>query len=154
LCTGYRAKDGKTVLTSWLTDQIDLLAGRGVGPADDPLTFADLASKKSPDGSPVDIMLRMVTSNLSHGQPYVFPRAGNVFLFKKDDMERLFPPRVVDYLVREGTSFGIPLPDGYLYLPEADKLPVVVATRLSLSFPVLLSAVRLYTIKAAAFAEY
>ncbi|MDB4980041.1 MAG: Patatin-like phospholipase, partial [Myxococcales bacterium] len=80
LCRGYTTKEDKTVLTSWLTDQIDVLAGRGVGDDDAPLTFADLASKKSPDGAGVDVVLRMVTSNLSHGQPYVFPREGNIFL--------------------------------------------------------------------------
>jgi Patatin-like phospholipase len=154
LCVGHISEDDKSALTSWLTDQIDLLSGRGTAPSNDPLTFADLAAKKAKDGSPIDITLRMVTSNLSHGQPYVFPREGNIFLFKKDDMARFFPRRVVRYLERAGTDGGLPLPEGYLFLPEGNKLPVIVATRLSLSFPILLSAVRLYTIKPAAFSEY
>jgi hypothetical protein len=47
----------------------------------------------------------------------------------------------------------VQLPAGYYFLPDADKLPVVVATRMSLSFPILLSAVRLYTIRPSANEE-
>jgi len=154
LCPGYLTERDRTVLTTWLTDQIDALAGRGTADTDDPLTFVDLAGKTIPGGTPADIMLRVVTSNLSHGQPYVFPLAGHFFLFREDDMARLFPARVVRYLKKAGTDAGLPLPPGYLYLPPGDQLPVVFATRLSLSFPVLLSAVRLYTIKPRAFAEF
>src|SRR5439155_19351372 len=45
------------------------------------------------------------------------------------------------------------LPSGYHYLPPQDLLPVVVAARLSLSFPFLISAVRFYTVNIAAAEE-
>jgi len=148
LCRGYvsEAPQDQGVLTRWLAQKIDRLAGRD--PTGDPLTFADLEKKVGADGAPLDIKLRVVTSNLSHGQPYVFPEPRKIFLFREDEMSLFFPPRVVSYLKRAGGNEG--LPDGFFHLPEGDKLPVVFATRLSLSFPILLSAVRLYTIKASA----
>jgi predicted acylesterase/phospholipase RssA len=151
LCRGYvsEAPQDQGILTPWLTDKIDLLAGRDT--KGDPLTFADLEKKTGADGAPLDIKLRMVTSNLSHGQPYVFPEPRKIFLFRTDEMSLFFPPRVVRYLERAGGNEG--LPAGFFYLPEGDKLPVVFATRLSLSFPILLSAVRLYTVKASAYGE-
>ncbi len=152
LCMGYTREDEKDVLTTWLADAIDSLAGKQPGEA--PLTFADLAGKTLPGGgAPVDISLRMVTSNLSLGQPYVFPREGHDFLFREDEMARFFPARIVSYMKAAGTRASLPLPEGYHYLPEGDKLPVIVATRLSLSFPILLTALRFYTIKPSAFAE-
>jgi predicted acylesterase/phospholipase RssA len=151
LCRGYNGGTDPGILTSWLAGQIDWLAGRGE--KDDPVTFADLAEKRDARGEPIGISLRMVTTNLSHGQPYVFPREGDIFLFNEEEMSRFFPPRIVSYLKRAGGTAGLPLPPGYYFLPKEDKLPVVFATRLSLSFPILLSAVRLYTIKAAAFGE-
>jgi predicted acylesterase/phospholipase RssA len=152
ICRGYDGSPDATILTSWLAARIDSIAGRGDD--DDPVTFADLAGKRGPNGEPIDISLRMVTTNLSHGQPYVFPREGDLFLFNEDEMRLFFPPRIVDYLVRAGGTAGLPLPKGYYFLPKGDKLPIVFATRLSLSFPILLSAVRLYTIKLSAFAAY
>jgi predicted acylesterase/phospholipase RssA len=152
LCRGYENEDERVVLTTWLSDQIDALAG--VEAREDPLTFADLSGKAPADGRPADITLRMVTSNLSHGQPYVFPRDGNVFLFHEAELARFFPERIIRYLKKAGSDGGLPLPPGYLFLPKGDKLPVIFATRLSLSFPILLSAVRLYTIRATAFGQY
>jgi hypothetical protein len=154
LCVGYEGEGegDKTALTTWLADQIDALAGKQ--PGQTPLTFADLAHKKDPTGADADVVLKMVTSNLSHGQPYVFPREGDVFLFHEADMARFFPARIVTYLKEAGSDGGLPLPPGYFFLPNGNKLPVIFATRLSLSFPILLCAVRLYTIKPAAFGDY
>jgi hypothetical protein len=39
------------------------------------------------------------------------------------------------------------LPEKYHFLPPGEKLPVIVATRMSLSFPILLSAIPLYSFK-------
>jgi hypothetical protein len=48
---------------------------------------------------------------------------------------------------------GLELPPGYHFLPKAKDQPVIFATRLSLSFPVLISMVPLYTISPGAFGE-
>jgi predicted acylesterase/phospholipase RssA len=115
-----------------------------------------------------NISLRMVTSNLNQNQPFVLPfKDDHLLLFSRKDFEKLFPDDVVDYLVRRSDEYRkealalaskrvgkqrskydlyIP-PEGFHFFPEADDQPVIIATRMSLSFPVLLSAVPLYTIK-------
>lgn len=106
----------------------------------------DAVPKTPPDEN---IKLRMVTSNLSQNQPYVLPFKGQLFIFKEADFRELFPADVVAYLIAAETPRPTKymLPAGYHFLPDADDLPVIVATRMSLSFPVLLSAVPLYTIR-------
>lgn len=156
ICTG-RKNDPKEqdppVLTDWLSDRLNDLAGINTGAK--PLTFGDLRCKKFGDDrdglqpKEDNITLRMVTSNLSQNQPYVLPFKEQLFIFNCDDFAKLFPEPVLAYLLGLNTQklANIELPEGYFFLPKADDLPVIVATRMSLSFPVLLSAVRLYTIK-------
>ena len=157
LCVGYEGEKRSEVLTTWLANALDFIAGRGRESQGDPLTFLELKGKTVPEGAgtrDVGISLRMVTSSLSFREPYVLPfDERDLFLFSEAEMERFFPARVVKYLVREAPETDQPLPAGYHFLPRGDKLPVVVATRMSLSFPVLLSAVPLYTIPASSFIE-
>jgi predicted acylesterase/phospholipase RssA len=108
-----------------------------------------------------EINLEMMTTDLSHGRPWRLPTDERVLSFCPWELRRLFPSRVVDHMcahsnwtVRrlEGepdqTEVRCPThPDERLrFLPLAPDLPVVVAARMSLSFPLLISAVRLYTI--------
>jgi len=142
LCPGHDPAPGPgrpAALTDWLHAGLNDLAGRP--PDGAPLTFAALATR--------GIALRMVASNLSHGRPYDLPLRQNTFLFNADEWRRFFPEAIVGHLVRHAyQSRRVSLADlpGYHFLPAGDLLPVVVATRLSLSFPLLLSALPLYTI--------
>ncbi len=136
-------------LTDWLSARINELAG--LPPHGDPLTFGDLSAKRV-DGQDASINLMMVTTNLSHGEPYVFPREKKTFLFNAAEMGRFFPPNVVEQMCERGADPR--LPEGYYFLPRGGDLPVIVATRMSLSFPVLLSAVPLYTITGAAWKRH
>jgi predicted acylesterase/phospholipase RssA len=172
-CTGHSQR--QDALTDWLSDTIDELAGleRRKGP----LTFGQLRAKGIADddratvfelesrdqgGARVkqdkqSIVLRMVTTNLSHGQPYLLPFGLKDFLFQENDVRKLFPNYVVQHLIdKAGSNPAVPpdkLPTGYHFMPSWQDLPVIVATRLSLSFPILLSAVRLYTIRYQALEE-
>ena len=134
---GYNA-DG---FTDWLADLIDDIAGRS--PAqDDPLTFGDLAS---PNSRP-PITLRMMTTNLMLRRPYALPFQDQVYTFSVEDFEKIFPKRITSYLTRVSEPFE---PEAgevgtYYKFPNAEKLPIVVAARMSLSFPLLISAVPLY----------
>jgi predicted acylesterase/phospholipase RssA len=160
ICTGLgtHPQSGKAVLTEWLSERFNDMAGKD--PADAPLTFGEL--------NEIGINLKMMTSNLSQNRPYVLPfQEDELFIFKAEDFQRLFPAPVVKYLTEDlpGHDACFPKaaaayslenlsqqtnPDArYYFLPKADALPVIVATRMSLSFPILLSAVPLYTIKAA-----
>ncbi|HKS27119.1 MAG TPA: hypothetical protein VJS44_04840 [Pyrinomonadaceae bacterium] len=140
-------------LTVWLNEQINHLAGlERDGP---PLTFGQLWRKEKEDDAK-QIDLTMVTSNLSQGQPYVLPLEGTLFLFRLEDFKALFPEQVFNHMKEKASAFKeikigaaktrYTAPAGYMFLPEAKDFPVVVATRMSLSFPVLISAVPLYTI--------
>src|SRR5262249_10101788 len=122
-----------------------------------PLTFGDL---EEPDSINVvdnavqhepNITLRMVTSNLSQNQPYVLPFDNELFLFKRQDFEKFFPAPVVNYLISHSPEHKLfelaqPLKGQYFFLACGKDMPVIVAARLSLSFPILLSAVPLYTV--------
>ncbi len=155
ICTG-RGKDAtrrdETALTDWLTVNLNDLAGMDKSPDSRPLTFGDLWAQEKP-GDPKRIDLRMMTSNLSQNRPYILP-FDDVYLVKKEEFEKLFPANVVRHMERhQRTIPGFRPPTGYFLFPEAESLPVVVATRMSLSFPVLISMIPLYTIGHDAFGE-
>jgi predicted acylesterase/phospholipase RssA len=167
VCTGRRA-DGdpkvvdESVLTDWLSSEIDGIAG-----VKEPLTFGDLQNKRilnnrdgAGAGPDVSINLKMVTSNLSQNQPYTLPfEKGHLFLFNADEFNQLFPPNIVEHLKSKGgqrrelsckgkqRDFILPSRRSYYFLPESEAMPIVVAMRMSLSFPLLISAVPLYTVK-------
>jgi Patatin-like phospholipase len=146
-CTGRRADPrphGPAVLTDWLSASIDELAGKA--PGGPPLTFGELQER--------GIAVKMMTANLSQNLPYELPFGNTKFIFKQADFAQLFPPTIVQHLVE--TAYQSPrlwLPAGYRFLPEPGDVPVAVAMRLSLSFPLLISAVPLYTISGRAFHE-
>jgi predicted acylesterase/phospholipase RssA len=155
LCPGNdRDNDARNPpLTRWLTSLIDELAGKGNG---EPLTFGDLWSLDAPPDEPEDdllpkkrgVNLQMMTTNLSQRRPYSLPfEAGEMFWFDSQELLDFFPRRIVNHMVRHSPG-PTPGPEGHqlFELPEAKDLPVVVATRLSLSFPGLICAVPLYAI--------
>jgi hypothetical protein len=148
LCSGRTSEGaGDLALTDWLHETIQALAGRGdPGTADEakrtPVTYGELRK------AGVDLLT--VTTNVSQGTNETFPLRDQTWAFRPDDMRRLFPDDVVDHLV--GAAPPAVEPErkaalerhGLLMLPEADDLPVLLGARVSLSFPVLLSAVPLY----------
>ena len=152
ICTGL-GDGGPDALTPWLHHQIQSLAGRGDG--DPPLTFGDLWGGE-PDADGLhprhvrpwrrEIDFRLMTTALSHGRPYSFPlEPSEQFHFRREEMLRLFPAGVVDWM----EAHARPLRperriEGCIPLPPMHELPVLVAVRMSLAFPVLLSAVPLH----------
>lgn len=156
LGSGLPGAEGDPLLTDWLNGALQSLAGIE---GDTPLTFAHLANKEIPRKKPNDttpaIALKMLTTNLSHREPYEFPRETNTFLFKKEDMDRFFPIDVVEYMVSNSNEVAgnasITPPSGYHFLPQGGALPVIVPVRMAIGFPILLSAVPLYTVKESAW---
>ncbi|HEX8174393.1 MAG TPA: hypothetical protein VF543_04660 [Pyrinomonadaceae bacterium] len=155
ICDGVSGERPSNIppLTVWLDRRINSLAGLPKGK--EPLVFGQLWRKEK-DNDQKQIDLTMVTSNLSQGQPYVLPFEGKLFLFNVKEFGELFPPNVVEHMTKKGSAIKeinnstgktrYKAPEGYLFLPEAKDFPVIVATRMSLSFPVLISAIPLYTI--------
>jgi predicted acylesterase/phospholipase RssA len=157
MCRGLPEPTGHgAALTQWLSESLNDIAG--LDPSGPPLTFRHLAEKSPLHGEQRGIDLRMVTTNLSHGRPYVLPLTtpaeNTLFLFNEAELRDLFPGAVVSYMCTHAASTRVPMPDGYHYLPPGLDLPVIVGMRLSLSFPLLLSAVPLYTISFPALQRY
>jgi hypothetical protein len=135
--------EGREALTPWLADLLDRLSGKS--DREKPLTFGDLWG---PGGSQAPLVnLEMVTTNLTFGRPYRLPFEIGAFCFDPAEFRRLFPERIVKHLESRSKPNGeIRGPAGQvlLRLPEPADIPVVVAVRMSLSFPLLLSAVPLH----------
>jgi hypothetical protein len=122
-------------VTEWLHEQLQLAAGRTL--QDPPLTFGDLRQ--------ADVQLRMITTALTHGRPYTLPFREQTFHFRVSEWERYFPQDVIEHLRSHGEKKDSLFDDLY-ELPHPDDFPVVVAVRMSLSFPVLFTLVPLYAV--------
>jgi len=93
----------------------------------------------------------MVTTNLSRGRPYGLPVEDDTtpLYFRSEELVPFFPPEVIRHMER--CSPVVPLddianaPPDIRELPKGE-LPVLVAARLSLSFPVLFCNVPLWTV--------
>ncbi|MGE0734811.1 MAG: hypothetical protein AB7G15_17610 [Alphaproteobacteria bacterium] len=152
-CSGLESepKVAAVPLVRWLADMIDRTAGRD--PAiDPPLTFGDLWGHRDQKREK-DINLLMLTSNLTHGRPYSLPLEDPAdgqaaqFYFRPEELMRLMPQRIVDYMVAHAPDTqALRQFPGLLPLPHPADIPVAFAARLSLSYPILLSAVPLHTV--------
>jgi predicted acylesterase/phospholipase RssA len=157
-----RGKDGP--LTDWLHVTLNRLAGRSDDPSTPPLTFGDLWRGADGQGTPQRraIHLEVLTTCLSLGRPFRLPDDFDPssvglrrFFFHRETFETFFPKAVVDHLVanahRDGDARWQQVRDamethGLCPLPLPQDLPVVLAVRMSLSFPLLISAVPLHRI--------
>jgi Patatin-like phospholipase len=135
---------GSDALTPWLHELLQRLSGK---PRNEPLTFGDLWG---PDPSRKEIDLQMMTTCLTRGRPYRLPFAEQeerLFFFRRKDLDALFPPAVVDWMAKHGRPSPAPRADSeFLPMPLGKDLPILVATRMSLSFPFLISAIPLQAI--------
>lgn len=156
-------------LFNWLEAFLAQTAGR---PASRPLTFGDLWSAPyppwhTPGSDEHSIDFRMVTTCLTLGRPLTLPfdpdncisqvpdnatdldddggRRPSIY-FRPQDLAQFFSSSVVDQMVRFGKQTTLATDDTYYRFPAADKVPIIVATRLSMSFPVLFCAVPLYAL--------
>jgi hypothetical protein len=138
-----RSNSTQAPLVNWLAAFLDQLAGKD--PRGAPLTFGDLLSR--------EVNLEMMTSALNHGRPYRLPfrDPDRIFYYSPDEFRTLFPERIVKHMedhapARSGTHPVGPAGLRMVAFPDAGDLPVVVGTRMSLSFPILIAAVPLYAV--------
>jgi len=148
LCSGNTPPGAPNpALTPWLHETFQTLAGRSA--TDPPLTFADLSG--------AGITLQLMTTNLSRRQPLAMPWSTSDYYFDPAEFRTLFPEEVVDqmeqaplppvetdkdWLAAVAAEHARPLRP----FPAAADLPIVVAVRMSLSFPGLISAVPLHAV--------
>ncbi|MDP4301073.1 patatin-like phospholipase domain-containing protein [Leptothrix discophora] len=166
LCTGRGQKDSGKGLIDWLHDSIQWASGRQSH--ETPLTFRDLWDAPEtglpPPADPTgprrrSIDLRMVSTCLSHGRPVELPLADSdenaTLFFALEEWQPYFPDPVIALLrstcpVYEDIAdrYGAPTRDGLppgprltlLQMPR-ERMPLLVAARMSLSFPGIFSTV-------------
>jgi predicted acylesterase/phospholipase RssA len=141
LCTAWtrQQKGHPPSLIGWLNEQLNKISG---APSDRPLTFGDLKG--------AGITLKMISTCLTFGRPYTLPFESSEFFYSPSEMRHFFPDEVVRWMEdhpAQLSDHGEPIDTtGFKPLPDHDNLPVIVATRLSLSFPFLFCAVPLYAV--------
>lgn len=157
-------------LTNWLDAFIARTAGK---PRATPLTFGDLWQAPeppwhSPAAGEAAIDFCMITTCLTLGRPFRLPFAESelfgrypdpqtdmdaqgkkrpTIYFRPSDFKKYFPTAVVEHMTAAGRLCAL-VPGDYYRFPAPDKVPVIVATRMSMSFPVLFCAVPLYALDA------
>ncbi len=174
LCTGRGQVPDEEGLVEWLHKGIQLSAGRGR--EDPPLSFADLwavprfgrpGPSPRPGGLQPDnpgIELQMFTSNVTQGRPVRLPLndANTRLFYDPQEWQAYFPPTVMDALNQASVPYrpasrtepdpARPLNDEQMALMArlrelpSGGMPIVVAARLSLCFPLLFSAVKVYAV--------
>lgn len=118
------------------------------------------------------IDLQMFATNLGHGRPYIFPlaeddgQAGSApfpnrerLFFNAQELASYLPTDVLDWMKRKGRLYVAPHERGnrepltqeanrlsLIEVPEPKDFPVLLAARMSLSFPFLFAAVPLWAI--------
>ena len=128
-------------LTDWLHTTIQQCAGL---PQDQPLTFRMLLGD---DDQNPQVNLQLVTTDLSASRPVTLPLpdsgAGAVgaYLFDPNELRTLFPNAIVKHMTEMARGGNRTFGDRELYAVPGLDLPILVAARLSLSFPILLSTV-------------
>jgi len=152
LCSGM---GDDSALTPWLYGTLQSLASCA---PERPLTFGHLWRNPDPADTKLGdalrethlrrIDLRLMTTALSHGRPYSFPLEINDFYFDADEWRELFPAVVVDHLIAQAGAPAVEGPlAGKYKLCAMEDLPIIVPVRMSLAFPVLLSAVPLHRVR-------
>jgi predicted acylesterase/phospholipase RssA len=143
-------------LTHWMHRAVQEAAGR---PLDkDPLTFGQLWSLQTPGGSEQaeisphavrEIELAMIASDISRNRTIQLPflETPSPLYVDLTTLSRYFPEAVVAWMKDSCGCYDkrVEKLPGVIRLPKPQDIPVVFGARLSLSFPVLLSALPLMT---------
>ena len=156
MCSGLTQDraGGQPGLTDWLHAAIQDVAGLPLG---QPLTFGDVEGAVADKGP--KLKLRMIVTNLTQRRPFALPdfsdpsaaaldetsAAPAGFGWRPDEWEKLFPKEILTYL--KGLEPNPRGPTDIWPLPSGDRLPVLVGARMSLSFPLLFSAVPVYDLQ-------
>lgn len=137
MCPGIQQEGYENpALMDWLHSAIQYIAF-GENSRGKPLCFGDL---KHPREDQEIIQLRMITTNLSMRRPHTLPDIGlRTVVYKISEWRKMLPQSVMQYLEPLSRPQGH---DGALRaFPDRDELPLLVAVRMSLSFPLLFTAV-------------
>jgi len=131
-----------------------------------PPTWLELSEEETKTARSID--LQMFTTNLTHGRPYILPHVETTarLFFRVEELEDYLPNEVADWFVRHAREYtdarrshesdppvaAAEYEDKHgekrklLEIPDAKDFPVLLAARMSLSFPVLFATVPLWAI--------
>jgi Patatin-like phospholipase len=141
-----------------------LWLGRERAPDDQPAARAaerEAMRRAELDAELRSINLEMMTTNLTQGRPYRMPFDGRWLFFERTKFSHLFPERIVGWMEthppepaddeplsvrRDWELLCRLLAPRFAPFPAPADVPVVVAARLSLSFPLLISAIPLWSV--------
>jgi Patatin-like phospholipase len=160
ICTGLTSPESGTRvqqpqfqgLTSWMHAQVQAAAGRKFDDA--PLTFGELwgandVTSRIDPRAPRSIELSMIASDISRNRTAQVPflETPSPLYIESEVLDRYFPSPIVAWMKHRAGEYDqrVERPDGVIRLPGPQDLPIVFGARLSLSFPVLLSALPLMT---------
>jgi predicted acylesterase/phospholipase RssA len=156
LCNGFQQIGKAEPLTPWLANLLNVAAGRS--PLGPPLTFGHLWGGEDPeelkeqerDPRRRKINLEVMTTNLTHGTPLRIPFMSRNVYFDPQEFRKYFPEEVVQWMETHPSQGElrnrIARETRFKPFPDPVDLPVIVAARMSLSFPLLISAVPLYAV--------
>lgn len=148
LCNGMTPEGSPdAAVTEWLYDTLQALAGRGDEGLDQaarrrPVTFGEL------EAAQIDLV--MLSTNVSRGTSETVPFRQRVWAYDEEEWKDLFPADVIGHLRENGAEPSRPdvaaalERQGLRMLPDSAKLPIIVGVRMSLAFPVLLSAIPIH----------
>lgn len=174
ICSGLTRPGSPPALTDWLHSKINTAAG--LDPDGPPLTFGQLwtagadpkLDRESINAALADhrnraVDLRMTTTCISESRPYDLPFSATGFFYDREEWDRIFPAEVLAALDaapeartpqqrdpadwRADRDQAMAHSPGLRRLPDAEHLPVIVAARMSLSVPLVISAVPLWVIE-------
>jgi predicted acylesterase/phospholipase RssA len=138
ICPGI-SQNGSPGVVDW----IDARLQEASGLSGRPLTFGDLKGTESQ--KEVSIALRMMTSNLTLGTGETLPMLdGQEYFFDPKEMRLILPAYVVDHMEEGAETKKIEDGRTVCRLPLGDNMPVILAVRMSLNFPVLFTAAPFY----------
>lgn len=176
MCSGSGGRGRNMPLTDWLAGKIDRLAGLGETAApltfgtlwgvenlletEKPQLYTALPPYFEGPAPTLDdirgdakINLEMITTCVTLGRPFRLPIVTRIFFIDPHDAHALFPERIATWLLNHPArprsrqeAILYRLLEPLVPLPPPELFPVVVAARMSLSFPLLLSAVKLQAI--------
>jgi len=135
-------------LVPWLHSYVQDIANKS-----EPVTFGDLAGIAADRGGPIHV--QMMTTAINLGRPFRVPIEDFHFFFRRDEWESLFPSPIMQWLVDHPSVDAVKRPEirafaeanQLIALPAPDDWPIVLAARLSFSFPLLLAAIPLWHIE-------
>jgi predicted acylesterase/phospholipase RssA len=157
LCSGMKGAEPSDVLplTCKLHELFNGLFGRDLSA--DPVIFGHLWGRPAAQGLPREIDLQVITTALNLRRPFRLPNDPGTdplrgFFYDPKEWKHFFPGKVMEWLekhrrLRDGPPLTTAHGRSLFALPDPANWPVLVAVRLSLSFPGLLSAVPMYTLE-------